>query len=218
MSDRAQHLGRRLEEHDGLAEIASPRPMGPTCSPVLALTFTAVSPTRSSRARLARMAGLWGPSLGSWAWMITSQLTARHPARSIRSTTSAKQPRAVQPLPLGIGVGIVLADIAQAGGPQERIGHGMTDHVGVGVTDQPARMLDLESAQDQWPPLDQSMGVVTDPNPHVHAPSPYSRHESRPHHPYKRPSRIVAFSRLPCLSRHVICARCSHLQRPVLSF
>ena len=48
-------------------EIASPRPIGPTCSPVLALTFTAVSPTRSNRARLARMACLCGPSLGSCA-------------------------------------------------------------------------------------------------------------------------------------------------------
>ena len=79
--------------------IASPRPTGPTCSPVLALTFTAVSSTPSSRARFARMAGLCGPSFGSWAWMITSQLTARQPGPLDPVDDLRQQPGAVQSVP-----------------------------------------------------------------------------------------------------------------------
>ena len=151
--------------------IASPRPTGPTCSPVLALTFTAASSSRSSRARLARMAGLCGPSLGSWAWMIDVAVDRPPPGLLDPVDDLRQQPGAVQPLPLRIGVGIVLADIAQAGGPQQGVGHRVADDVGVGVPDQSPRMLDPEPAQDQRSPLAQPMRVVPDPYPHVEAPS-----------------------------------------------
>ena len=96
------------------------------------------------------------------------------------------------PLPLRVGVGIMLADIAQAGGAQQGVGDGVADDVGVGVPDQPARMLDPQPAQDQRPALAQPMRVVTDPHPHVKAPSRRDRGLARsPDHPTSSEDRSV---------------------------
>ena len=103
--------------------------------------------------------------------MMTSQLTARHPACSILLDDLRQQPRAVEPAPLGIGVRVVFPDIAQPGRPQQRVGHRVANHVRVGMPQQPERMLDPKSTQDQRPTLAQPMRVVPDPNPHVQAPS-----------------------------------------------
>ena len=108
------------------------------------------------------MAGLWGPSLGSWAWMITSQFTTRHPALADPGDHLGQQPRAVEPLPTGIRVRIMLADVAQAGRSQEGVGHRVTDDVGIGMAHQSPRMVDPLAAQDQGPPLVQPVGVMAD--------------------------------------------------------
>ena len=154
-------------KHDGLTEIASPRPTGPTCSPVLALTLTAVSPTRSSRARLRADGLLVRAELGLLG--VDDHVAIDGPPPDLLDPVDdlRQKPGAVQPTPLRIGVRVMLADIAQAGRPQERIGHRVADHVGVGMPDQAARVLDPEPSQDQRPPLAQSMRVVPDPDPHV---------------------------------------------------
>ena len=64
----------------------------------------------------------------------------------------------------------MLADVAQAGGAQQGVGHRVADDVGIGMAHQPARMLDPEPAQDQRPPLAQPMRVMTDSYPHCPAP------------------------------------------------
>jgi hypothetical protein len=79
-----------------------------------------------------------------------------------------QQPRAVESSPLRVRIRVVFPDIAQRGRSQKGIRHGMANHVGVGMTGQSEPMLDLETAQNQWSPLNQPMGVVPDPNPHVY--------------------------------------------------
>ena len=71
----------------------------------------------------------------------------------------------------------------RAGGAEQGVGHGVQHDVGVGVADQPARVLDPDAAQDQGPALDQPVRVVTDPHPHAatsdhppNAPRPGLRH------------------------------------------
>jgi len=46
--------------------------------------------------------------------------------------------RAIGSLPARVGIGVMLSNIAEAGGTQNGIGDGMTHHVGVGVPNQPA--------------------------------------------------------------------------------
>ena len=81
-----------------------------------------------------------------------------------------QEPGAIKPVPLRIGVRIVLSDIAQAGRSQQCIGHRVTDHIGIGVPHQAPWMGDPKSSQDQRPTLAQPMCVVPDPDPHVQAP------------------------------------------------
>ena len=111
------------------------------------------------------MAGLCGPSFGSWAWTITSQLTGRQPARADRCDHLGQQPGAVEPLPARVGVGVMLADVAQAGRAEQGVGHRVADDVGVGMPDQAPRVVDPHAPQDQRPSLDQPVRVVTDPHP-----------------------------------------------------
>jgi hypothetical protein len=95
----------------------------------------------------------------------------------------------------------VLPDIAQAGRSQKRIGHRMTDHIGIGVPHQSPRMRDPKSSQDQWPTLAQPMCIMPDPDPHVQAPNVarLSRLSHTNHLTeivaYQASSKIVAFSR-----------------------
>jgi hypothetical protein len=43
----------------------------------------------------------------------------------------------------------VLADVAQAGRPQQRVGHGMRDDIGVAVTHQPTLGLERHATEHQ---------------------------------------------------------------------
>jgi hypothetical protein len=70
-----------------------------------------------------------------------------------------------------VGIRVIFSDITQSGRPEKRVGHRVADDVRVRMADKSARMLDLESPQNQWPSLTQPMRVVPDPNPHVEAPS-----------------------------------------------
>ncbi len=150
--------------------MASPRPTSPTCSPVLALILTAPSPTRSSPARFARIAGLWEAELGLLGVDDHIAIDGA-PSGPLDLVDHLRQePGAIKPVPFWIGVRIVLPDIAQAGRSQQRIGHRVTDHIGIGVPHQAPWMGDPKSSQDQWPTLAQPMCVMPDPDPHVQAP------------------------------------------------
>ena len=76
---------------------------------------------------------------------------------------SRQQLHGIGPLPFGIGVGEELADIATADGSEQRIGHGMREHIGVGVTEQAQGMRDIHPADDELAALDQLMHVVALP-------------------------------------------------------
>src|SRR5215218_10918831 len=52
------------------------------------------------------------------------------------------------------------ADVAEAGGAQERVGHGVGDRVGVAVPVQPALGGDLHTAQYQLAPRGEAVRVV----------------------------------------------------------
>ena len=88
--------------------------------------------------------------------------------------------------------GIVLADIAQAGRPQERIGHRVADDVGVGVAQQPARMLDPRVHPGSAAAPRPADACRARSRPARRSSVLNSRNDSRPV-PYKRPARIVAF-------------------------
>ena len=60
----------------------------------------------------------------------------------------------------------MLADVAQGRGAQEGVGDGVQHHVGVGVAEQAAGVVDPHAAQDQGASLHQSMRVVPQSHPH----------------------------------------------------
>ena len=63
-----------------------------------------------------------------------------------------------------VGVREVLSDVAQAGGPQQRVDDRVRQNVPVGVTQEAAAgVLDHHSPEDQGAPLHQTMRVVSDP-------------------------------------------------------
>ena len=61
-----------------------------------------------------------------------------------------------------VGVWIRVADVAESRRAEQGVGDGVQDDVGVTMTDQPARMLDTDAAQNQRPAFRQAMRVVTD--------------------------------------------------------
>ena len=114
------------------------------------------------------MAALSGPSFGSWAKMMTSRLTTRQPPRVQPSERLGEEEPRVGILPARVGVGVELADVAEAGGAEQGVGDGVQHHVGVGMADQAARMLDADAAQDQRPAFGQPVRVVPDADPECH--------------------------------------------------
>ena len=62
-----------------------------------------------------------------------------------------------------VGVGEEPADIAAAEGSEQRICHGMRQHIGVGVAEQPQGMRDIHPADNELAALDQLMHVVALP-------------------------------------------------------
>ncbi len=73
--------------------------------------------------------------------------------------------RRVAPPVCRVGIGKQLADVAQAGGPQQGIGHGVQQHVGVAVANGRAIVGDIDAAQSQRSTGRQPMRIVSDSNP-----------------------------------------------------
>ena len=80
---------------------------------------------------------------------VASTLTTRSPRSASSATTAAQQRERVGAAPALVGVGEVLADVAEARGAEQRVDHGVREHVGVGVPVEAALVLDLDAAEDQ---------------------------------------------------------------------
>ncbi len=66
-----------------------------------------------------------------------------------------------------IGIGKHLADVAQGGRAQDGVGHGVQQHVGVAVPDEPAVVGDIDAAQPQWAAGSEPVRVVSDSDAEV---------------------------------------------------
>src|SRR5262245_3073712 len=55
--------------------------------------------------------------------------------------------------PGGVGVWVGIANIAETGGPEQGVGQGMKNDVGVTVAIQPARILDADTAENKRTPF-----------------------------------------------------------------
>jgi hypothetical protein len=71
-----------------------------------------------------------------------------------------------------------MADVAQPGGAEQGVDHGVGEHVGVGVPVEAELVGDLDPAEQQRPALDEAVGVEADAEAGTH-PSGSSR-RSRP--------------------------------------
>ena len=95
-----------------------------------------------------------GPSFGSWAKIVTSTLTTRQPRLVQPAQRLAAGSRRESRVLVGrVGVGVGVADVAEAGGAEQGVGHGVQHDVGVAVAGQAARVLDADAAEDQRPAL-----------------------------------------------------------------
>jgi hypothetical protein len=57
------------------------------------------------------------------------------------------------------------ADISFSSGTEQGIAEAMNENIGIGMAFQPTVMINCHAAQDQRPPLDQSMNIVSLSNP-----------------------------------------------------
>ena len=92
------------------------------------------------------------------------------PLRLHQAAHPAQQVEAVGAGPGRVGVREVLPQVAQAGRPQQRIGHGVGEDVGVAVTGQAPLAGQPHPAQHQRPPgvVGEGMGVEPQPDPRGH--------------------------------------------------
>src|ERR687898_2044345 len=60
----------------------------------------------------------------------------------------------------------MLADVAQRGRTEDRVGDGVEQDIGVGMPVQPPIVRDLDPAEDQTPSRREAMSVVADAGPH----------------------------------------------------
>ena len=71
----------------------------------------------------------------------------------------------------GVGVREEVADVTGGGGSEQCVHHSMHRHVGIGVSGQALRVVDLHSAEDQAPPDGETVSVVA---------AAYPKRRSRP--------------------------------------
>ena len=70
-----------------------------------------------------------------------------------------EQRQRVGALVLHVGVGEVMADVAERGGAEQRVGDRVAERVGVGVAGQAVRVRDLDAAEDELPAGDERVRV-----------------------------------------------------------
>ena len=119
-------------------------------SPVLALTLTrrARAPSAAASARGSRRGA--GASFGrSMTTRAVDVDDRRSRASREHRDDLAQQLDRVGVAPALVGVGEVLADVAEAGGAEQRVDHRVGEHVGVGVPVEAALVRDLDAAEHQ---------------------------------------------------------------------
>ena len=70
-------------------------------------------------------------------------------------------------LPLRLAGREERADVLQAGSAEQRVDERVREHVAVGVADEPARVLDPDTAEDERDAFGQDVRVDADPHPEV---------------------------------------------------
>ena len=121
-------------------------------SPVVAFTLTRATGRSSARARRSRISCRWGPSFGSLHDHGAVDVLDFEARRDHGREDCLQQLERVGVAVARVGVGKVLADVPQPGGPEQRVDHRVSEHVGIGVPLQTALVRDLHAAEDQSPP------------------------------------------------------------------
>ena len=143
----------------------SRRPSAPRPSARLPFTVTG-APTASARRRSHLLAV--GRQLGRLQHdraVDVAGLPARRPDRRHGATEQVEAVGAGQG---GIGVGEVLADVAEAGGAEERVGHGVGDDIGIAVAGQTGLAVEPYPTQHQRAVGVVAEGVDVEALPHPH--------------------------------------------------
>src|ERR1044071_9044414 len=79
-----------------------------------------------------------------------------------RADSGPQQVDRVGVAPLLVVVRKQRADVAAAGSAEDRVDHGVGEYVGVGVPGEPARVLDLDAAEDQRASVREGVAVAAD--------------------------------------------------------
>ncbi len=73
-------------------------------------------------------------------------------------------------MPFGVGIGIGVANIAEAGRAEQGVGDGVQHHIGVAMPGEAARVRNADAAKQQRPAFFQAMSVVTNSDAHMKKP------------------------------------------------
>ena len=130
----------------------SPRPSAPRPSARRPFTVTG-APTASTAAPPSPRGA--GASSGASHTTLQSTLPTSQPAARTRPATVAQQAERVGARPGRVGVGEVLAEVAEAGGAEQGVGGGVGDDVGVAVAGQAPVAREAHAAEHERP-----VGVV----------------------------------------------------------
>ena len=146
--------------------MASSRPMGPMPSPVFACRPTrSTSMPRMSASRW-RMTLAMGQELGTLGEDDAVDVDDLPAQRGHGVERGGEHFGRIAAAVVGIGVGKHLADVAQGGGAEQGVDHGVQQGVAVAVADRLPIVGNIDAAQPQRPARLQPMQVVSDSYPH----------------------------------------------------
>ena len=96
------------------------------------------------------------------------------PAETVQAfeRLNEEEPR-VGILPARVGVRIKVADVAEAGGPEQRIRDRVQYGIGIGVADEALGVFDPHAPEDQRAAFGQPMRIVPAAHPKCHCATPY---------------------------------------------
>ena len=138
--------------------------MKPSRSVVVARTAIRSASTPKRSAIRGASASRTAASRGSSPIRTQSALTSSKPARRTPRVRLREQVERVGALPARIVRREQRADVAEPGGAEHRVDQRVRDHVAVGVAGEPARMVELDAAEDERHALDERVRVDADPD------------------------------------------------------
>ena len=136
--------------------------MKPSFSPVVNFTLTLPTTLASD----SRMASRWGASFGPLEHHRGVHVPDRPALGGDALDDVAQQRHRVGVAPQLVGVGEVLADVAEPGRAEQGVDDRVGEDVGVGVACEAALAGDLDPAQDQPAAVLEAVGVDADAGPH----------------------------------------------------